>query len=182
MKSPIFSIFSMPALIAIAGLAGCSTTAKAPDVSDSIRKALDRPALKDVSVSDDREKGVVTVGGHVATESDKEQAEAIARQMAAGQVLSDQIAVIPPADASEAKTVASDLDSAIGKNLDAALIQSGLHDAVKYDVKNLVVTLSGDVNSESQRGNAQQIAAAVPNVRQVVNELQVKNQRATSQP
>jgi hypothetical protein len=41
-------------------LAGCSSTPKSPDVSDNIRKSLDESNLKDVSVSQDREKGVVT--------------------------------------------------------------------------------------------------------------------------
>jgi hyperosmotically inducible protein len=64
--------------------------------------------------------------------------------------------------------------------LDAALIQNRLHKNVKYDVKNGVVTLTGEVNSQLKRTFAQNVAAAVPNVQQVVNELQVKNQKATS--
>jgi osmotically-inducible protein OsmY len=43
-----------------------------------------------------------------------------------------------------------------------------------------VVTLSGEVDSQSKRAQAQTIASSVPNVQQVVNELQVKNQKATS--
>jgi osmotically-inducible protein OsmY len=131
-------------------------------------------------VSQDREKGVVTLGGHVANESDKSQAEAIAKPLAAGQVVSDQIAVIPPGAESDAKAINSDLDKGIEKNLDAALIQNRLNKGVKYTVRNGVVTLTGDVNSQSKRDQAQSIATAVPNVRQVVNELEVKNQKATA--
>jgi hypothetical protein len=47
---------------------------KSPDVSDAIRKSLDQAGLKDVSVAQDREKGVVTLAGHVAAEGDKSQA------------------------------------------------------------------------------------------------------------
>jgi hypothetical protein len=36
------------------------------------------------------------------------------------------------------------------------------------------------VDSESKRAQSQQIASTVPNVDQVVNELQVKAQKATS--
>jgi osmotically-inducible protein OsmY len=43
-----------------------------------------------------------------------------------------------------------------------------------------VVTLTGDVNSQAKRAQAEQVAAAVLNVDQVVNELQVKKQKATS--
>jgi osmotically-inducible protein OsmY len=98
---------------------GCSTEPKSPPVADNIRKSLDQPAFKNVSVSQDREKGVVTLTGHVATGAEKTEAEAIARSNAEGQVVADQIAVLPPGDASAAKTIDSDLDKAIEKNLDA---------------------------------------------------------------
>ena len=169
------------AMLGVGVLVGCSTAStKSPDVSDNIRKSLRQANLKDVSVSQDRDKGVVTLGGHVAAEADKSQAESIAKSMASGQVVSNQIAVIPPSAESEAKAVNSDLDKAIEKNLDAALIEAKLHDNVKYDVKNHVVTLTGEVDSQSKRAQAQKIAAAILNVQQVVNELQVKGQKASS--
>lgn len=168
-------------LLLVAFLAGCSATAtKSPEVADSIRKSLDVANLKDVSVSQDREKGVVTLAGHVAAEGDKSQAESIAKSMAGAQVVANQIAVVPPSSASDAKKVNSDLDQGIEKNVDAALIQNGIKKGVKYEVKSGVVTLTGEVPSESLRTQVQTIAAAVPNVQQVVNELQVKNQKATS--
>jgi osmotically-inducible protein OsmY len=162
-------------------LTGCSKTAsQSPDVTDSIRKSLDQPPFKDVSVSQDRDKGVVTLNGHVADDSDKSEAESIARSMAGGQVVADQIAVIPPSRESDAKTVNSDLDGGIKKNLDAALVLNSLNKNVDYSVKNGVVTLTGNVRSESTRSRAEGVASRVPNVVQVVNELQVKDQKATS--
>jgi osmotically-inducible protein OsmY len=47
-------------------------------------------------------------------------------------------------------------------------------------VKNGVVTLTGEVNSEDKRARAEKVATEVPNVTQVVNDLQVKNQKASS--
>ena len=164
----------------IGTLAGCSGTRKSPDVSDSIRKSLDQAGLQAVSVSQDRDKGVVTLGGNVPSDGEKFQAESIAKSIAGGQVVSNQIGVIPPAAESEAKAVNSDLDKGIEKNLDAALIQNRLNKGVKYDVKNGVVTLTGEVNSQAKRAQVEKVASAVPNVQQVVNELQVKNQKATS--
>jgi osmotically-inducible protein OsmY len=118
----------------------------------------------------------------VATEDAKAQAESIAKSIATGQVVADQIAVTPPGAEAEAKAVNSDLDAAIGKNLDAALMQNKLRKGVEYDVKNGVVTLTGEVNSESKRARVEKVASSVPNVQQVVNELQVKGQKATSTP
>jgi osmotically-inducible protein OsmY len=76
--------------------------------------------------------------------------------------------------------VDSDLDKGIEKNFDAVLVQHKLDNALNYDVKNGVITLTGKVKSQSQRDGVEKLAYAVPNVRQVVNELEVKNQKATS--
>jgi osmotically-inducible protein OsmY len=162
-------------------LAGCfQTSTKSPEISAAIRTSLDQAGLKDVSVTQDRDKGVVTLNGHVASDGDKAQAQSIATSIAGGEVVSNQIAVLPPGAERAAKAMNSDLDDGIGKNLDAALILNKLHESVKYDVKNRVVTLTGEVASQSARRQAESIASSVPNVGQVVNELQVKNQKATS--
>jgi osmotically-inducible protein OsmY len=171
---------SVLAMLAAGILAGCSQTMKSPDVSDNIRRSLDQAGLQKVSINQDRDKGVVTLGGHVQADGDKVQAEAIAKSLAGGQVVSDQIAVVPLGAESDARAMNSDLDRGIEQNLDAALIQSKLHDGVKYAVKNHVVTLTGEVDSQSKRQDAENVAASVPNVQQVVNELQVKKQKASS--
>jgi hyperosmotically inducible protein len=172
---------SLLTLLTVGTLAGCSSEpAKSADVADNIRKSLDQSGLKDVKVSQDRAKGVVTLDGQVPSDMDKSQAETIAKSIAVGQVVADQIAVVPPAAESDAKAVNSDLDKGIEKNLDAALIQNRLNKHVKYDVKSGVVTLTGEVNSQSKRAYAEKVAAAVPNVQQVVNELQIKDQKASS--
>jgi len=177
----VLSHWSKLLAVAVAGiLAGCSPAMRTPDVSASIRQALDQAGLKKVSIVQDRDKGVVTLGGQVAADSVKAQAEAIATSLAGGQVVADQIAVVPPGAERDARNVNADLDKGIEQNLDAALIEARLHDGVKYAVKNHVVTLTGDVDSQSRRRDAERVAAAVPNVQQVVNELQVKNQKATS--
>ena len=116
----------------------------------------------------------------MGSEGDKAQAETVAKSLAGAQVVADQIAVIPPGLEKEAKAVNSDLDEAIEKNLDAALIQSKLHKTVNYEVKSGVVTLTGEVNSENKRARAETVATGVPNVQQVVNHLQIKNQKASS--
>jgi hyperosmotically inducible protein len=171
----------MLTLLAVGILAGCSDTSqKSPDVSTSIRAALDQANLKSVSVSQDRDKGIVTLGGQVASENDKAQAETLAKSLAGTQVVANQVAVIPVGAESDAKAVNADLDKGIEVNLDAALIQNKMHDAVKYDVKSAVVTLTGDVDSQGLRDDAERVAKEVVNVKQVVNNLQVKNQKASS--
>jgi hyperosmotically inducible protein len=170
------------ALLCVAGFIGCSSTPKSPDVADAIRHSLDQSGYKDISVSQDRDKGVVTLTGHVPADGDKATAESIARGLAGGQVVADQIQVLPPGNESAAKDVSKDLDDAIKSNLDAVFIQGTLHKQVSYDVKAGVVTLTGNVDSQARRAEAARMAQGVPNVVQVVNELQVKGQKATSSP
>jgi len=169
-----------PAVVVFGMLAGCSQTVKTPDVAGNIRTGLDQAGLKNVSVTQDRDKGVVTLGGHVSGDNDKAQAEALAKSFAGGEVVADQIAVLPVGNESDARTMNTDLDRGIEQNLDAALIQGKLRDGVQYAVKNSVVTLSGQVDSQSKRRDVAKVAGSVPNVQQVVNELQVKNQKASS--
>jgi len=49
---------------------------------------------------------------------------------------------------------------------------------IRYDAKNGVLTLKGDVDNTAQREDAEKLAATVPNVQQVVNELDVKGAKA----
>jgi hyperosmotically inducible protein len=178
-RSTVLS-FSLLSILGFGMLSGCSTENKSPDVSGQIRNSLDQAGLKNVSVSQDREKGVVTLKGSTMSDSDKAQAESIAKSIATSQVVANEIAVRPPGDESTAQKVESDTDKGIKKNLDAVLISHRLDNDVKYEVKNGVITLTGKVNSQSQRKAVQQLAAGVPNVRQVVNELKVTNQKASS--
>ncbi len=162
-------------------VAGCSSsTAKSPDVYGSIRAALDQAGLKEISVSQDRDKGVITLTGTTQLEANKEQAETIAKSIAGSEVVADLVSVRPPGDDGTTKKVDADIDKGIADNLDAALVGNRLHDDVKYDVKNGVVKLTGTVNSQAKRTMVEHMAASVPNVKQVVNEIDVKNQKASS--
>ncbi len=174
-----------PVLIAVAALAGmlgaCSQAGpQTPDVAGNIRKSLEQAGLKDVTVTQDRDKGVVTLGGHVAVDGDKARAESLAKAMAANQVVADEIAILPANDAGASKTMYADLDKGIDSNLDAALIAGGFRTGIRHSVKNGVVTLKGSIETEDQRSQVEHIAQGVPNVQQVVNEIQTTHQRATS--
>jgi hyperosmotically inducible periplasmic protein len=180
MKPPKYLVTLLGIFVMLTLLACSKTSTKSPDVTDQVRKSLDQAGLGDVKVSQDRDSGVVTLTGKVPNEGDKSQAESIAKSAAPGQVVANEIAVLPPGAESDAKTVNSDLDKGIEKNLDAALTRHRLNKDVNYDVKNGVVRLTGNVRSQSERAQAEKVASSVPNVKQVVNELQVKNQKASS--
>ena len=173
-------MFAVVPILAFALTIGCNTQSKSADVTGEIRHALDQAGLSDVHVNQDRDKGVITLSGNVGSDDDKSRAESIAKSDAGGQVIANEIGVRPKDESGDARKVDSDLDSGIDKNLDAMLVQHKLKDDVRYDVKNGVVTLKGDVRSSNQRDSVQKLAQDVPNVKQVVNEIEVKNQKATS--
>ena len=70
---------------ALLTVGGCgSQRTKAPDVADNIQKSLDQAGLKDVSVKQDRDKGVVKLEGKVPSDADKMRAESMQTPPPAG--------------------------------------------------------------------------------------------------
>jgi hyperosmotically inducible protein len=171
----------MLVMVAGMGMGACGErSTKSPDVTGDIRKALDQANLNAVSVSQDRDLGVVTLKGTLPTADQKSQAETIAKSYAGSQVVADQIAVVTQGVESDSKTINRDVDKGIRANLDAALTAQGMNKVVDYDVDNGVVTLTGNVNSEHLRSEAERVAKGVPNVKQVVNKLQIRKKKATT--
>jgi osmotically-inducible protein OsmY len=108
------------------------------------------------------------------SENAKQQAQEVAQAAAGNRIIANEISVQPVGEESQARQINSNTDTAIEKNYKAALIAKGLDkDHIRFNAKNGVLTLKGNVNSANERQEAQQIAANIPNVQQVVNELQV---------
>lgn len=176
----MYKISAAASLLMVALLSGCSTAPKAPSVAGNIRTSLEQAGLKDVSVQQDQSKGVVTLSGKVATDADKSRADQIAQSLAAGQVVANEVAVLPATDAGPTKTFYADIDKGIDSNLDAALISSGHNDGIHHSVKNGVITLTGTVDTGAERTAIEATAHGIQNVQQVVNEIQTRHQKATS--
>ena len=174
---PITASLALGVLLSIGALAMCSGgSAKLPAVTAAIRESLDQFGYKDVSVAQDRTKGVVTLTGRVSADADKQEAESIARSIAAGQIVSDEIVILPASAENETQATPGDLDKGIAKNVDAALIQNGVKQDVSYRVKSGVVTLKGSVDSRLRSAQVERIASRVPNVTLVVNKIQIRDQ------
>ncbi len=167
-------MFRFVVLTMVLGLAaGCSNQSQFADVKDVTEKSLKDAGFKDVTVSQDRSKGVVTIGGHVDSQEDKDHAGSLAKAAAAGQVVANEVGVQPAPSAKIAKEVSADQDAAINKNLDAAFTAAGLT-GVKHKTKNGVVVLTGKVAAAATRSQAELAATQIPNVQQVVNEIETK--------
>src|SRR6185437_6957724 len=141
---------------------GCtSNKANTPDVKDQVSKALANAGYKDVKVAANNDKQLVTLTGDVKTQEDKDKAEDVAK--------------------SAATKIDSNVDDAIEKDFKAVIIANRLEKKhIRFDAKNGVLTLKGDVDTPGERQQVEKLAASVPNVQQVVNELDVKGAKKRS--
>jgi hyperosmotically inducible periplasmic protein len=153
-------------------IAGCKSSH--PDEKSAVNTALSSNNLSAVSVSQDREKGVMTLTGTVDSQDLKNQAESLAKQSAPDYTIADEIGVRPPGD-SQAGSVASNLDTAIEHNFTAAIKKhKNLNDqSISASAKNGTLVLKGSVKTVSQKEEASKLAKGIPNVQQVVNEIEV---------
>ena len=142
---------------------------------DGVQKALEQADLKDVTVSEDKDKNTITLGGKLHSDDAKAKAAEVAKSAAGTRIIANEISVQPVGSESEARDVASNLDDAIEKNYKAALISSGLEKQhVDFKAKNGVLTLTGRVHDANQRQHAEKLAAGIPNVQQVLNQIEVR--------
>ena len=164
------------ASLLILALAACNLGPKHPDVKYTVDTAMTRNNLGVVKVSQDQDKGVITLTGDVESEDQKAEATNVAAQAAPGYAISNELGVRPVGQEGQARAVDSIRDSAIEDNFKASLkAHKNLDDQhISYDAQNGTLVLKGSVKTSAERDEAQKLAKAVPNVREVVNEIQVR--------
>ena len=157
-------------------LAGCNKSTDHPDVKYAVDTAMTQAGLGVVKVSQDRDKGVLTLTGDVPSADQKAQAEQIAKQAAPDYAVANEIGVRPIGNGDQAKAVDNKLDDGIEYNYKAAIkAHKDLDDqSISCKAKNGTLTLSGSVKTPAQKSEAMKLARAVPNVKEVVNEIEVK--------
>lgn len=161
-------------LAGVLAVAGCHK-ASHPDEKDAVTNALNNNQLNNVSVSQDRDKGVMTLTGNVDTDAQKQQAATLAQQAAPDYQIANEVGVRPPQDSSQAGAVQSDLDKGIEANFKAMIkAHKALDDqSIHGSAKNGTLEIKGSVKTEAQKREVEKLAKTVPNVQQVVNELEV---------
>ena len=143
---------------------------------DAVKRAIEQADLKDVSVSEDRDKHTITLGGKVHSNDAKQRAGQVAQAAAGNETVANEISVEPVGDESASRKIESNLDDGIESNYKAALIASGLDKQdISYNAKNGVLTLKGSCKTSEQRQHAAQLASKVPHVTQVVNTIALKH-------
>ena len=178
-KSRTWVAMATTLLMLALGTVGCNQKPRHPDVKASVDTAMTRNNLGVVKVSQDRDKGVLTLTGDVESAEQKVQAEGVAAQVAPGYTISNEIGVRPIGAESQAKAVDSSLDDGIENNFKAVLKGHKTLDdqSISYDAKNGTLVLKGSVKTNAQKKEAEKLAKAVPNVKEVVNEIDVKPEK-----
>jgi hyperosmotically inducible protein len=174
--------FLLPSVALLGGalvVVGCHNMDGHPDEKPAVTNSLTSNNLSSVDVSQDRDKGVMTLSGNVNSGDQKSLAESLAKQAAPDYTVANEIGVRPPDEKSQAGAVASSLDSGIEDNFKASIKgHANLDDqSIHAKSKNGTLVLTGSVKTSAQKKEAGKLAKKVPNVQQVVNELEVKSDK-----
>lgn len=168
-------ILTFAAAVLTVAVACSNRTADNISYKDGVKHALEQAELTDVSVAEDRDKNTVTLGGTVHSDDAKQKAAQVAKGAAGDRIIVNEVSVRPVGVESDAKSMASDIDAGIEKNYKAALIAHRLNKQhIDFGAKNGVLTLKGSVATAEERREAQTAASNVPNVQQVLNQIEVK--------
>ena len=141
---------------------------------DIVQQALEQADLKGISVSEDQDHNTITLTGKLHSDDAKQQAAQVAQSVAPNRTIANEISVEPVGVGSDAKKIESNVDDGIESNYKAALIANGLSKQdIHYSSKNGVLTLKGKVKAADQKQEAEQVASSVPNVAQVVDQIEI---------
>jgi hyperosmotically inducible protein len=168
-------LLAVMAAFALVLAVGCSKQrANNPSVKDNVENSLKQAGFDKINVDEDRDKGVVTLKGEVASADDKTRAEDTARAAAGNNIVANEI-LVTGEDKGQAKDVADKTDGAIEARWKEYVAANNLNDQhIRADAKNGVLTLKGDVDTADQRAQVEKDAAQIGGVTQVVNKLEVK--------
>ena len=118
----------------------------------------------------------MTLTGDVNSEDQKSQAAVLAKQAAPDYTIADEIGVRPPGAESQAKAV--DIESRQRHRRQLQGIDQGPQEPGRSEHRLLGkerhAHAQGSVKTVAQKREAEKLAKEVPNVQQVVNEIEVK--------
>jgi hyperosmotically inducible periplasmic protein len=171
---PAFLLASTVFLASSLAIVGCSFTGH-PDDKMAVYDALGQHNLRSITVSQDRAAGTITLGGIVGSNENKQTADKLAQQAAPGYSIVNKIQVQNAGlvTAIKAAQKNAQLDSAIEKHYQATLAAHKNLKAIQYSAYNQTLTLKGSVKTYKERQEAEDLAKKIPQVQQVINELQI---------
>jgi hyperosmotically inducible periplasmic protein len=173
-----FQPFAFTLLLAVAMVSAGCMRSDHPSVKLAVYNTLDQHDLRSVTVSEDRRAGVITLSGIVGANDRKQRAEQIAQQAAPGYSIVDRIQVDASGLQGEERALAqtAQLDSAIEDRYKARLASNHAlkNQKIEFSAYNGTLTLKGSVKNARERKEAEDLAKRVPQVHNVVNEIEVR--------
>jgi osmotically-inducible protein OsmY len=181
---PFFSSFLITGLAGVFLLAGCNHGPKYPNSKPQVTSSLAQDNLSNLTVSQDRNHGVITLTGAVPSQEKKLQAEDIVKAAAPKYRIADQTTIVPAA--SSGAPFPSTVVAATPSQTDVE-IQQQFNEKVKLHHSlvrpgntitgtstngNLVIT--GNVRTESEKREVEKLAKSIPHVQQVEDDLTVE--------
>jgi len=159
------------ALLSATVMYACNSAPNRPDPKDVVSRDLKAADIKDVNVDYDKDARVLHLKGAVDNSAERAQAEEIAsRAVGTSGKVANELTVKGVND-----QTADDMDGAIKRVLDAKMNDDKtlMHRTIHFDVNNGVVTITGDVASESEKHDVGEVAKRTENVKDVVNGLTI---------
>jgi hyperosmotically inducible protein len=168
------SSLAITGLAAACLLAGCNNGPKYPDSKAQVTSSLAQDSLSNLTVSQDRKQGLITLTGTVPSEEKKLQAEDIAKSAAPKYKIADETTVVPPPSAVvTAKPSRKDVEIQDKFNQevkqDHFLDRAG--DSITATSTNGNLVLTGKVRTKYDKGEVEKLAKSIPNVNKVENNL-----------
>lgn len=77
-------------------ICGCNSSPRYTNAMSAVKVSLAQNNLGDIQVSQDRDKGILTLSGSVATDDQKIDAVSVTKQTAPTYTINDEITVVPP--------------------------------------------------------------------------------------
>jgi hyperosmotically inducible periplasmic protein len=170
------SSFVITGLAAACLLAGCNTGPKYPNSKAEVTSSLTQDHLSNLTVSQDRNHGVITLTGTVPSQEKKLQAEDIAKAAAPKYKIADETTVVPPPSA-VVTAKPSWKDVQIQDKFNQEVKQHHFLDRPGDNIiaksANGDVVLSGKVRTQYDKREAAKLAKSIANVQNVKNDLTV---------
>jgi osmotically-inducible protein OsmY len=169
------SIVLTGALAAAPMMSACNRSASNPDYEGRVKDSLKTAKIDDVKADWKADEKALHLSGEVERAADKARAEELAQQVVgtSGRVVNE---------VKVAGTNADEVDSRIGKDLDAAFKEDDEwdrdHTDLRFDVKAGVVTIKGTAPSEAMKGKVGAKVRTIQGVKDVVNDLEIKPEKA----
>jgi osmotically-inducible protein OsmY len=177
------SSLTIMGLAAACLLAGCNNGPKYPDSKPQVTSSLAQDNLSNLTVSQDRKNGVITLTGTVPSKEEKLQAEDIAKTAAPKYRIADQTTVAPAASSGAPVTSAvvagtpSQTDAEIQQqfnakvNLHHSLARAG--NTITGTSKNGVLIITGKVRTKAEKREVEKLANSIPHVQQIEDDLTI---------